>query len=418
MGGSKLSLDTIDIISEDTYARNGYPHEAWTLLRREAPAYWYDRDVRTPFWAITRHEDIVKISRRPSENLNAPRLAVFPGFAPPEEDERIARHLLVMDAPDHRPYRKLAAPYFTPRTIRRLAPSIERITREILDDLSNGGETSDTDFVTSVAAPLPLAVLADMLGVPREDWQLMFRWTNAIVGAQDPEYQQGESPQDSTEAARKALFEYFWKMAEERRRKPGDDIVSVLANAKLDGKDVPPFELLSYYFLLVVAGNETTRNAMSGGLLAFIENPGEFEKLRRNPALIDTAVEEIVRWTTPVIQFCRTPTRDFELHGQKIRAGDSMCLFYPSANRDEDVFDEPFEFRVDRHPNPHLAFGIGEHFCLGANLARLELRTLFRQLTERLSEVERVGPVERLRSSFLGGIKHMPIRYRLRPEDA
>ena len=254
-----------------------------------------------------------------------------------------------------------------------------------------------------------------MLGVPRADWKLMFRWTNAVVGSEDPEYQQGETPEDSAGGARKALFDYFWKMAEERQRQPTDDIVSVLANARLEGKDVPPFELLSYYFLLVVAGNETTRNSMSGGLLAFTENPGELEKLRRNPDLIPSAVEEIVRWTTPVIQFCRTPTEDFELRGQKIRAGESMCLFYPSANRDEDVFDAPFAFRVDRQPNRHLAFGIGEHFCLGANLARLELRILFRQLAERLVEVETTGPVERLRSSFLGGVKHMPIRYRLRP---
>jgi cytochrome P450 len=323
-----------------------------------------------------------------------------------------------MDAPDHAPYRKLAAPHFTPRAIRRLAPSIERIASETLDELWKRGEEAEIDFVTEVSAPLPLAVLADLLGVPREDWQLMFRWTNAIVGSQDPEYQQGETPGDSAGTARRALFEYFWKMVEERRARPTHDIVSILANAKLRGKQVPPFELLSYYFLLVIAGNETTRNAMSGGLLALIENPDQLEKLRRNPAGVDTTVEEIVRWTTPVIQFCRTPTEDFELRGQKIRAGESMCLFYPSANRDEDVFDAPFEFRVDRRPNRHLGFGIGEHFCLGASLARLELRILFRQLAERLVDIERTGPVERLRSSFLGGVKHMPIRLKLGPPRA
>ena len=418
MGRSELTLDTIDIISNETYARNGYPHDAWALLRREAPVYWYDRDVKVPFWAITKHEDIIKISRQPRENLNAPRLAVFQEFAPPEEDERVARHLLVMDAPDHPKYRKLAAPHFTPRAIRRLEVSIEQIVRETLDAHANGGATSEMDFVTAVSAPVPLAVLAEMLGVPREDWQLMFRWTNAIVGADDPEYRQGDRAEDSAGNARRALFEYFWKMVEERRARPTEDIVSVLANAKLDGKEVPPFELLSYFFLLVVAGNETTRNAMSGGLLAFIENPRELEALRRDPSLVKSAVEEIVRWTTPVIQFCRTPVRDLELRGQKIRAGESMCLFYPSANRDEDVFDDPFAFRVARDPNPHLAFGIGGHFCLGANLARLELRILFRQLAERLADVERIGPVERLRSSFLGGVKHVPIRYRLRPASA
>jgi cytochrome P450 len=343
---------------------------------------------------------------------------VFPEFAPPGEDERIARHLLVMDAPDHGPYRKLASPYLTPRAIARRQPEIEAIARELLDGLTNDGAESETDFVLSVSATLPLAVLADMLGVPREDWHLMFQWTNAIVGAQDPEYQRDGDPRAGVGSARESLFRYFWEMAQKRVANPTDDLVSVLANARIGGAALPPFELLSYYFLLVVAGNETTRNAISGGLLAFIENPGEFARLKRDPALVDSAVEEILRWTTPVIQFCRTPTEDFELRGQKIRAGESMCLFYPSANRDEEVFDEPFAFRIDRHPNRHLAFGIGEHFCLGANLARLELRTIFRLLASRLEHVELTGPVQRLRSSFLGGVKHMPIRYRLRPEPA
>jgi cytochrome P450 len=190
--------------------------------------------------------------------------------------------------------------------------------------------------------------------------------------------------------------------------------VSVIANGRVGGQPLPPFELLSYFYLIVIAGNETTRNATSGGLLALIENPRELEKLRANPALIVSAVEEIVRWTSPVIQFCRTATEDTELRGQKIRAGESLCLFYPSANRDEEVFDAPFEFRVDRSPNRHLGFGIGEHFCLGANLARAELRSTFRQLAARLEHVELAGPVEKLRSSFVGGIKHMPIRWRLR----
>ncbi len=413
MAGPPESLLDLDLVNNETYAANGYPHEAWAVLRREAPVYWYERDVKVPFWAITKHEDIRWISRQPERMLNAPRLAVFPEFAPPEEDERVARHLLNMDEPDHGPYRKLAAPQFTPRAVRRMAASVERIAVDLLDELAGGGAEREMDFVTDVAAPLSLAVLADLLGVPRSDWKLMFRWTNAIVGSSDPEYRIDGDPQRSAGAARTALFEYFWSMVEERRKQPADDIISVLANSSLNGAPLPPFELLSYYFLLVIAGNETTRNAMSGGLVALIEKPGEFEKLRRDPGLVDHAVEEILRWTTPVIQFCRTATEPFELRGQKIRAGDSMCLFYPSANRDEEVFDDPFEFRVDRNPNRHLAFGIGEHFCLGANLARLELRILFRLLAERLEHAELTGPMERLASSFLGGVKHVPLRYRL-----
>jgi cholest-4-en-3-one 26-monooxygenase len=415
MTAATPDLDDLDVVSNETFADHGYPHAAWTRLRRESPLHYFTRGVKVPFWAVTKHEDVVWISRQPRRLLNAPRLAVFPEFAPPNEDERIARHLLNMDDPDHSAYRKLASAWFTPRAIRRLQPAIERISRELLDDLCRDAEVSEMDFVTAVAAPLPLAVLAELLGVPREDWNLMFEWTNAIVGAQDPEYQLNEDSQQSAGQAREALFRYFIELAAERRKRPREDIVSVLANAEFRGGEVPPFELLSYFFLLVIAGNETTRNATSGGLLALIEHPQQLAKVRADPSLVNPAVEEILRWTTPVIQFCRTATEGFERRGQKIRAGDSLCLFYPSANRDEDVFDAPFEFRVDRTPNPHLAFGIGEHFCLGANLARLELRVVFGQLAERLGRVESTGPISRLRSSFLGGVKHMPIRYQLRP---
>jgi cholest-4-en-3-one 26-monooxygenase len=409
------SLERLDIVGPQAFADRGYPHEEWARLRRECPVYRYDRgDECTPFWAITKHADIVQVSRRPKILWNAPRLAVFPEGAPPEEP--IARHLLNMDPPDHAVYRKLVSQHFTPRAVRRMEPEIERIARDRLDAIAREPEGSEIDFVEQVSAPIPLAVLADLLGVPRSDWKLMFRWTNEIVGSGDPEYQaEGADSRQTANRARRSLFEYFANMVEERRAQPREDIVSVLAAAHVEGAPIPPFELLSYYFLLVVAGNETTRNAMSGGLLALIEHPEQLAALRAHPELVDSAVEEILRWTTPVIQFCRTPTEPIEVRGQKIPPGDNLCLFYPSANRDEEVFDAPFEFRVDRDPNPHLAFGIGEHFCLGANLARLELRVLFRQLATRLQEVELVGRAERLRSSFLGGVKHLPIRCRLKP---
>jgi cholest-4-en-3-one 26-monooxygenase len=409
-----ITLDSIDIVGSDYFAQNGYPHEAWALLRRQAPVYWYERPGSLPFWAITKHADIVWISKQPEIFLNAPRLAVFPEFEKEgEEDDFPARHLLNMDPPEHVNYRKLVSQRFTPRAVEDLRPSMEEICKDLLDEFAKGGGTHEGDFVTNVSARLPLSVLADLLGVPRSDWELMFRWTNEIIGATDPEYQHGRTAEETGEESRIALFGYFWEMVEERRRKPRNDIVSVIANAKLNGEYVPQFELLSYYFLLVVAGNETTRNAMTGGLLAFVQNPGEWKKLRDNPDLVDTAVEEVVRWTSPVIQFCRTATQDVELRGRQIKAGQNLTLFYPSANRDEDVFPEPNRFIADRNPNPHVAFGIGEHFCLGANLARLELRVLFRQLAERLEHVELAAAPSRLRSSFVGGIKAMPIRYRL-----
>jgi cholest-4-en-3-one 26-monooxygenase len=413
MAGTPLPT-TEEVIGPDTFARQGYPHAAWRRLRREAPVHWFDLPGGVGFWAVTRRDDLVWISKQPRRFLNAPRLAIFEEGAPVEGERTLARHLLNMDPPEHARYRGVASSWFTPRAIQRRRPEVERIARDLLAEMAGDGGEREGDFVTDFTAPLTLHVLADMLGVPRADWRLMFRWTNQIAGASDAEYQTGEDRIGGFESARHGLFAYFTDLAAERRRQPQDDMVSVLANANVGGEPLPTFELLSYFLLLVVAGNETTRNAASGGLLALIESPDQMEKLAANPALVECTVEEIVRWTSPVIQFCRTPVEDVELRGQKIRARDSLCLLYPSANRDENVFRDPDVFRIDRRPNPHVGFGIGEHFCLGANLARLELRVIFSELARRLEAVELAGPVERMRSSFLGGVKRMPIRYRLR----
>ena len=339
-----MDLAELDFISGAAYQSDGYPHAAWARLRREDPVHWTERPDARPFWAITRHADIVALSRQPRLWQNAPRLAVFPGLEK-EVEERMAeaggqpqqpdvRHLLNMDPPDHGRFRKLASSHFTPRALEAKRKAIEEISRAILDDFARGGEWSEADFVEAVSVKLPLAVLLDMLGVPADDWKLMMQWTNETIGATDPEYQQGQSALETAERSRMQLFGYFMRMVDERRKKPTADIVSLIANATIDGKQLPPIELLSFYYLLVVAGNETTRNATSGGLLALIQNPGELDKLRRNPRLLGSAVEEIVRFTSPVIQFCRTAARDTELRGVKIRAGEAACLFYPSANRD------------------------------------------------------------------------------------
>lgn len=407
------SIEDIDLVDSDRFAARGYPHEEWTWLRHNAPLQRFDPPGLDPFWAATKHADVVALSKQPKLFVNAPRVAL--GDPDREQRDATQRNLLFMDPPEHAAYRRLVSRHFTPRTLGRLQGEVERISRELLDSVSTNGETVEIDFVEKVAAILPLATIAQMLGLPRDDWPRLFEWTNEQIGASDPEYRrEGETPDETADRAQAAMFEYFVKLAEERRRDPRDDIASVLAHADLDGDPLPTLELLSYYLILIVAGNETTRNATSGGLVALMENPGELAKLRADPSLIPSAVEEIVRWTTPVVQFCRTATRDVELRGQKIRAGESFALFYPSANRDEEVFDDPFEFRIDRKPNPHLGFGIGEHFCLGANLARMELRVIFRDLVARLEHFEPAGPIERLRSHFIGGVKHLPIRYRLR----
>jgi cholest-4-en-3-one 26-monooxygenase len=406
-----FDLATLDIISPDHYVAHGYPHPEWKYLRRHAPVFRYEgRDNVDPFWAITRHADIVELSKQPEIWQNAPQLAVFPNEIP-DLEEQPARHLLNMDPPDHRAYRMVAAKQFTPRTVTALAPHVEEMTREILDAAA---DKSEGDFVADISAPITIGVIADMLGVPQSDRQLLFRWTNEVIAPSDPDFQKG-TPKETLERARLELFGYFKAMSDERKRRPRQDIVSVVANAQVYGQPLPDFELLSYYLLLVAAGNETTRNAMTGGMLALIENPGEWKRLREDARLLDSAVEEIVRWTSPVIQFCRTAARDYSLRGQTIRAGETACLFYPSANRDEAVFPDGDVFRIDRAPNDHIGFGRGEHVCLGAHLARLELRTAFAHLRERLEWVELAGPPERARSSFVGGIKRAPMRWKIRP---
>jgi cholest-4-en-3-one 26-monooxygenase len=410
----EFDLATIDIISPDHYVSHGYPHPEWRYLRRHAPVFRVEgRDDVDPFWAVTKHADIIELSKQPRIWQNAPLLAVFPNEIP-EPEEEPARHLLNMDPPDHGVYRNVAAKQFTPRTVGALAPHVEELTREILDAAAERGQG---DFVADISAPITIGVIADMLGVPQSDRQLLFRWTNEVIAPSDPEFQTGTA-EETLERARLELFAYFKNLSDERRRRPTDDIVSIVANGRVRGQPLPDFELLSYYLLLVAAGNETTRNAMTGGMLAFIEHPKEWEKLRADASLLEPAVEEIVRWTSPVIQFCRTPTRDYVLRGQTIRAGEPACLFYPSANRDEDVFPDGDVLRIERRPNDHIGFGRGEHVCLGAHLARLELRTAFAHLRERLEHVEPAGPAERARSSFVGGIKRAPMRWKIRPARA
>jgi cytochrome P450 len=407
--GQALDRATLDVATPEHYERHGYPHAEWSWLRRHAPVFWYERPNVEPFWAITKHADIIEISKQPALFLNAPRLAVFTRDMPPPPEGTV-RHLLNMDPPEHAAYRRFASGWFTPRAIRGMDEKVARVTREVLDAAAEGDAG---DFVQDISARITIAVIAEMLGVPRPDWDLLFRWTNEVIAPQDPEFQKGQTAEETSTRARLEVFAYFSELVERRRAEPTNDIVSVIANGRLNGEPLPTVELLSYYFLLVVAGNETTRNAMTGGLLAFLEHPAEWQKLRADPALVDRAVEEVVRWTTPVIQFTRTATRDYTIRNMAIAKGQAVCLFYASANRDEDVFPDPFVFRVDRDPNPHIGFGIGEHVCLGAHLARLELRHAFAQLRTRLERCELAGSVERVRSSFVGGIKHAPMTWRI-----
>jgi cytochrome P450 len=320
--------------------------------------------------------------------------------------------VVMLDPPRHGPMRRVVNARFTPRAVRARRDDIDRIAIGILDDAAPAGTPGELDFVDRIAAPFPLAVIAWLLGVPRDDWAALYRWTNEIIGKDDPEYRQpGETPGQTIKRARREVHAYFDRMIEERRREPRDDLVSALVLGELEGKPLTHAQLVAYCELLVEAGNETTRNAVSGGLLAFCEHPDEWQRLRDRPELVPDAVEEILRWVSPISHFTRTATDDYELRGMKIRTGEQVALYYASGNRDDEVFDEPFAFRVDRRPNPHVAFGFGEHFCMGAHVARVELDTIFRHLLTRLEAFDVAGDVERLSSITNGSLKHLPLRY-------
>ena len=402
-------VDVLDLVDPQRYARRGYPHDVWTRLRAEAPVAFFAPPGYEPFWAITKHADILEIAKQPTRFSSAQGIMLRPAGVvfPPSE------MVVMLDPPRHGPLRRLANGRFTPRAVRACRDDIERIAVEILADAEPASASGEFDFVERVAAPFPLAVIAWVLGVPAEDWTLLFRWTDEVIGKEDPEYRRaGETAGQTAKRARSELHAYFRELIDERRRDPRDDLVSELIRGEVEGAALTEEQLVSYCELLVEAGNETTRNAVSGGVLAFSEQPGEWEKLRERADLLPDAVEEILRWVTPISHFTRTATEDYEVRGATIRAGEQVALYFGSANRDEEVFEEPFAFRVDRRPNPHLAFGFGEHFCMGAHVARVELETIFRHLLARVDSFEVSGPVERLSSITNGSIKHLPLRYR------
>lgn len=403
-----------DSIDPDRYGREGYPHELFAQMRAAAPACRIE-GPDYPFWALTRHADIVEVSRRPEIFSNSPRFQIVVGADFASDDAREPETMIHMDPPKHRQYRDLLAKRFTPRAMRGIERALAEIASEIVDELRAEGLEGECDFAERIAGPLPLAAIAWLLDLPRADWKRLYDWANAVVGATDPEYQQpGESAHETRLRASAEIYAYFESLAADRVGSRRDDLVSILARAKIDGQPLAPHELVSYCLILVVGGTETTRNALSGGMLGFFEAPEEWHSLVADPGLAPLATEEILRWSTPVVQMARTPLEDVEIAGQRIPKGEPIALFYASANRDERVFRDPFRFDIRRHPNPHLSLGVGEHYCMGANLARVELRVMLRQLAERFESIAPAGPPVRLRSSATGGVKSLPVRYRLR----
>jgi cholest-4-en-3-one 26-monooxygenase len=399
----------IDLLDRDRFTQ-GIPHEWFTWLRANAPVFHHEEPGGAGFWVITRYDDIVTANRdagsfSSSQELGGVVMLEGP-TAPIPGTEMAGEMMLFMDPPRHTRYRKLVNRGFTPRMIAALEVHVRELTVDIVEAAI---AKSECDFVVDIAAELPLEVIAELLGVPREDRHKLFDWSNRMVGSEDPEYQVAEA---AVTEAQVEMFMYAQALAAERRADPKPDIVTTLLEAEIDGDQLSEMDFNLFFMLLSVAGNETTRNAIAHGMNAFLEHPDQWDLLVSDPSrYIGGAVEEILRWASPVMFFRRNATRDVELGGQTIRAGDKISLWYISANRDESVFDEPFRFDITRDPNPHIAFGGGgPHFCLGAQLARLEIRLLFEELARRVPRPEALGEPDRLRSNFIGGIKHLPVR--------
>ena len=410
-----------DLINASAYGQNGVPHELWTHLRKESPVYWYAQRGHTPFWAITKHEDIMEVSSQPDIFSNEAggiivlNEAQIQSFIEGGSGSPLAqmKTIITMDPPEHRSYRKVASGYFTPRGVTNLDEIVKSSAAAIFDELPDKGEV---DFIETIAQKHPLRVLATILGINEEQEERLLVITQELFGGEDPDMQrQGED----REAARKELGMEFYMLFDEiikdRRACPRDDLATMLANAELsDGCPLGQLETLGYYLIVFTAGHDTTRNALSGAISAFLDHPDQFERLRQDPSLSKSAVDEIVRWTTPVNYMKRQAVQDYELRGQKIKAGEELALFYCSANRDEDVFEDPFTFDIGRSPNRHLGFGWAEHYCLGAHLAKASMKALTEEMVRRIDWMEPNGERTFISSNFVVGLKTLPVKYKLK----
>ncbi|SDC60115.1 Cytochrome P450 [Geodermatophilus telluris] len=439
--GPRLTpADTLALVDPATY-EDGPPFALLARLRAEAPVTWVEEPALhgqpggPGFWLVLRHADVERVLRDPatfSSWLGATQVRDAADL------DWVRRMMLNTDPPDHSRLRRLLSRSFTPRAVAALTASVEATADRLVERVVDGAAEGRCDFAKDLAADLPLLTLADVLGVPAEDRWLLFDWSNRVIGWQDPDYAtsaafdgtggtamarealalrpapgpDGRMPDPRTRAGMPDLYAYARLLAEEKRRAPTGDVVSILlAQVDEDGGQVSPEEFENLFWLFAVAGNETLRNGLPGGLIALLQHPDQLAALRADPALLPGAVEELLRWWTPVMVFRRTATRDTDLAGVRVRAGDKVVVSFTSANRDEAVFDDPDRFDVRRAPNPHLSFGHGPHFCLGAQLARVQLRALFAALLRRTATVEPDGPPTLLRSNFQRGVKRLPVRW-------
>ena len=397
-------LAPVDLSDSRSYV-TGVPHAWLAHLRRHDPVHWQEERGGPGFWAVTRYEDCVTVNRD-WERFSSAARGTMPFEMPESDIEQQGLMMLNMDPPLHTRYRRLVNKGFTPRMVRDLEESIHRSTDAIIDQVAEEGRA---DFVTDISAELPLRVIAELLGVPQGDRHRMFEWSNNMVGNEDPEYQ-GQAEAALTAAME--LYAYAAALYGKKRLDPHADLMSVLTTVEVEGEQLTELELELFFLLLTVAGNETTRNLMSGAMHAFFENPGQWQRLLDDRSLLPAAVDEMLRFVTPVMNFRRTAMTDVVLSSTKIAPGDKVVFFHASANRDEDVFDDPDTFDVGRDPNPPIAFGGGgPHFCLGANLARMEIRVMFEHLLDRLPDIRQDGDEQHLQSQFINGVKHLPVAF-------
>ena len=402
-----MELSDIDLTDSKNFV-SGVPHEWFAFLRTNAPVYWHEESDGPGFWTVTKYDDCVNVNRD-YEHFSSARRTALMWDMPEEQLEQQRLMMLNMDPPLHTRYRRLVNKGFTPRMVNAIEQKIHEATDDIIDAVIEKGEA---DFVTDIAAELPLIVIADLLGVPQNDRHAMFDWSNRMIGQEDPEYQRPEVSEEYASEAAMELYAYAAELYAKKRAAPTEDLMSVLAEVEVDGDKLSELELELFFLLLTVAGNETTRNLISGAMHAFFDHPDQWQKLVADHSLLPGAIEEMLRFVSPVMNFRRQTMAPLEIRGQQIDENQKVVFFHVSANRDEEIFENPNAFDITRNPNPHMAFGGGgPHFCLGANLARMEIRVMYQHLLDRVPDIHLDGEPKRLQSAFINGVKHLPVAF-------
>ena len=413
---SEIDLPAEAIADPRTFTNPAALNGLLARLRKDDPMPYVEAQGYAPFWLVTRHADLMAIERDAKQFINEPRQAVLPlayeakarEAAGGQDTKDFMRNLILMDGDEHLAYREITQGYFTPKGLETILGEVERLAGEFIGRMAE--KNGSCDFA-EIAMPFPLRVIMSMIGVPPEDEPMMMRLTQQTLSSQDPEFGASEG---GARNAMLEMYQYFQAIISDRRANPTDDLSSTVVNAKVNGEYISERDVFGYFNIIATAGHDTTSYSLTGGLLALLQNPQEMARLRADPALMPLAVEEILRWTNPVKHFVRTAVADCQVAGKQVKAGDYLMMSYPSASFDEAVFGDPFKFRIDRKPNRHLAFGTGPHVCLGQYLARFELTAFFRELLARVEHIELAGEPRFVEGSFVGGVKYLPVRYRMR----